>query len=269
MVTNQIGGAKMTFANLSGGRDSTAMVVRFLELGGKIDYILFCDTHYEFPQMLEYIDKLESYLLEKFNQKLTRLRSDEDLLAKWAYEYPITRGENQGKLRGLPKTIGLDYCTRELKAKPSREFVKSKSPNAFKNEILIGYTHNEVENGRTSSLDYGVVRYPLHEWGWNEAKIESYLKEKGIANPLYAHFERTGCFCCPKQSKKSLFNLFRFYPNEWEKCKQMETKAKELGCLNATFKPNVSCAELEQEFVKNPTMDFTEPYTEDMVCFSR
>ena len=27
----------MTFANLSGGRDSTAMVIRFLELGEKID----------------------------------------------------------------------------------------------------------------------------------------------------------------------------------------------------------------------------------------
>lgn len=79
----------MTFANLSGGRDSTAMVVRYLELGGKIDYIVFCDTHYEFPQMLEYIDKLESYLLKHFNQKLTRLRSEEDLLAKWAYAYPI------------------------------------------------------------------------------------------------------------------------------------------------------------------------------------
>lgn len=259
----------MTFANLSGGRDSTAMVVRYLELCGKIDYIVFCDTHYEFPQMLEYIDKLESYLLEKFNQRLTRLRSKEDIFAKWAFTYPITRGENQGKLRGLPKTIGMDYCTRELKAKPTREFVKSKSPNAFKNTILIGYTYNEVENGRTSSLDYGVAEYPLHQWQWNEREVEAYLRERGIANPLYQHFERTGCFCCPKQSKKSLLNLFKFYPKEWEKCKQMEAKAKELGCLNTTLKPNVTCVELEAQFKRNPTMDFTSNYTEDMVCFCR
>ena len=259
----------MTFANLSGGRDSTAMVVRYLELRGKIDYIVFCDTHYEFPQMLEYIDKIESYLLKHFSQRLTRLRSDEDLLFKWAYDYPITRGENAGKLRGLPKTLGMDYCTRELKAKPTREFVKNKSPNAFKNEVLIGYTHNEVENGRTSSLDYGVARYPLHEWGWNEAEIEFYLREKGIANPLYQHFERTGCFCCPKQSKKSLLSLWKFYPKEWEKCKEMEIRAKALGCLNTTFKPNVSCAELEQEFMKNPTMDFTQDYSDEMICFCR
>lgn len=164
----------MTFANLSGGRDSTAMVVRYLELGGEIDYIIFCDTHYEFPQMLEYIDKLESYLLKHFNKSLTRLRNDEDLFSKWAYKYPITRGENKGKLRGVPRAIGLDYCTRELKAKPSRAFIKDKSPNAFKTNILIGYTYDEVENGRTSSLDYGIAKYPLHKWGWNELEVKSY-----------------------------------------------------------------------------------------------
>ena len=259
----------MTFANLSGGRDSTAMVVRYLELCGKIDYIVFCDTHYEFPQMLEYIDKLESYLLEKFNQRLTRLRSKEDIFAKWAFTYPITRGENQGKLRGLPKTIGMDYCTRELKAKPSRAFVKNKSPNAFKNTILIGYTYNEVENGRTSSLDYGVAEYPLHQWQWNEREVEAYLRERGIANPLYQHFERTGCYMCPKQSKKSLYALYKHYPQEWEKCKELEKRAQELNCLNTTLKPNITFAELEQEFKRNPTMDFTQDYSDEMICFCR
>ena len=41
----------MVFANLSGGRDSSAMVVKWLELGNNIDYILFCDTGYEFAEM--------------------------------------------------------------------------------------------------------------------------------------------------------------------------------------------------------------------------
>nr|WP_289701256.1 hypothetical protein [Helicobacter rodentium] len=49
----------------------------------------------------------------------------------------------------------------------------------------------------------------------------------------------------------------------------MEARAKELGCLNTTFKPNLSCVELESQFKRNPTMDFTSAYTEDMVCFCR
>lgn len=34
----------MVFANLSGGRDSSCMVVKWLESGYDIDYIIFCDT---------------------------------------------------------------------------------------------------------------------------------------------------------------------------------------------------------------------------------
>lgn len=48
----------LTIANLSGGRDYTAMVIRYLELGNNIHYILFCDTGFEFPAMYEYIEKL-------------------------------------------------------------------------------------------------------------------------------------------------------------------------------------------------------------------
>lgn len=47
LKTKRIGENMLTIANLSGGRDSTAMVIRYLELGNKIDYILFCDTGYE------------------------------------------------------------------------------------------------------------------------------------------------------------------------------------------------------------------------------
>lgn len=61
----------LTIANLIGGRDSTAMVIRYLELGNNIDYILFCDTAFEFPAMYEYIEKLILYLQRNFNKSIT------------------------------------------------------------------------------------------------------------------------------------------------------------------------------------------------------
>lgn len=63
------------FANLSGGRDSSAMVVKWLESGEKLDYVLFCDTGFEFAEMYEYIDKLDNYLQKRFNIGITRLDS--------------------------------------------------------------------------------------------------------------------------------------------------------------------------------------------------
>lgn len=70
----------MILANLSGGRDSSAMVVKWLENGNMLDYIIFCDTGFEFPQMYEYIDKLDSYLqrnlAKEFSKKTPELFSD-------------------------------------------------------------------------------------------------------------------------------------------------------------------------------------------------
>ena len=45
--------------SLSGGKDSTALLLRLLEEGKPVDDILFSDTGMEFPQMYEHLQKLE------------------------------------------------------------------------------------------------------------------------------------------------------------------------------------------------------------------
>ena len=45
--------------SFSGGKDSTAMLLRMLEEGMPIDCVLFCDTGLEFPQMYEHIYRVE------------------------------------------------------------------------------------------------------------------------------------------------------------------------------------------------------------------
>lgn len=62
--------------SLSGGKDSTAMLLRLLEEKRPVDLILFCDTGLEFPQMYEHLDRLEVlvvkgdnlYLIKNFNR---------------------------------------------------------------------------------------------------------------------------------------------------------------------------------------------------------
>ena len=189
------------------------MVIRYLELGNDIDYILFCDTGFEFKEMYKYIEKLDKYLQRNFNKSITWLNkggkenADDEytIFEKWAFVKPIEIGERQGLKRGIPRLVGKRlYCTRETKIKPTMKFVKDKCNNKFKVVSLIGYTYNEVENGRVSNLDYAIAKYPLHEWKWNEKEVSDFLSERKIMNPLYNHFQRTGCFLCPKQSKASL-----------------------------------------------------------------
>ncbi|WP_334086470.1 phosphoadenosine phosphosulfate reductase family protein [Helicobacter typhlonius] len=257
----------MISANLSGGRDSSAMVVKWLELGNELDYIIFCDTGYEFKEMYEYIDKLDSYLQRNFNKPITRIDSTKEIY-KWAFEYPIQSGENKGKLRGIPKIIGKEYCTRETKVYPTKRFVLDKSPNKFKNTALIGYTYNEVENGRVSNLDYAVSKYPLHKWRMNEQEVDIFLKERGIHNKLYEKFSRTGCYFCPKQSLYSLYNLWRYYSKEFETMIEWEKKAKELNCVNQTWKIGKDLQTLAKEFSKKtPELFLSDTFTQMETCF--
>ena len=63
---------KLYIVSLSGGKDSTAMLLRLIEEKRPIDRILFCDTGLEFPQMYDHLNKLEQYI----GRKITRLKAE-------------------------------------------------------------------------------------------------------------------------------------------------------------------------------------------------
>ena len=58
---------KKHIVSLSGGKDSTAMLLMMLEKNMQIDDIVFCDTGVEFPQMYRHLDKLQKHI----NKKIT------------------------------------------------------------------------------------------------------------------------------------------------------------------------------------------------------
>ena len=68
---------KLHIVSLSGGKDSTAMLLRMLEEGWPVDLILFCDTGLEFDGMYHHIEKLEKYI----GRPITRLKSE------YSFEY--------------------------------------------------------------------------------------------------------------------------------------------------------------------------------------
>lgn len=50
--------------SLSGGKDSTAMLLLMIERNMPIDMVLYADTGMEFPEMYGHIAKLDAYLYE-------------------------------------------------------------------------------------------------------------------------------------------------------------------------------------------------------------
>jgi len=224
---------------LSGGQDSSCMVVKMLEEGMKLDYIVFTDTGKEFGAMYEYINNLDEYINRKFGMKITRLgnpeKFDEFCFGKF------TKGEREGEIRGLPMTLGMQYCTRELKVVPFDKWARQFD----KITIYIGYTYSELKRANVSD---NRQKFPLIDFKMTEKDVTEFLQKRNIWNPLYKHFTRTGCFLCPKQKKEAFFKIWKYYPKEWNEMCVYELACKDAKAYNQTFNIDKTLIELEQEF---------------------
>ena len=78
------------YVSFSGGKDSTAMLLRMLEEGMPVDIILFCDTGLEFEGMYHHIEKLEKYLIEVQDELFGPAASDYKRAAELEDERLIT-----------------------------------------------------------------------------------------------------------------------------------------------------------------------------------
>lgn len=60
--------------SLSGGKDSTAMLLLMVERGLPIDLVLNADTGMEFPEMYEHLAWVDEYLFRERGLHITTLR---------------------------------------------------------------------------------------------------------------------------------------------------------------------------------------------------
>jgi len=183
--------------NFSAGKDSTAMLVKAIEDGEKVDRIHFADVgeEAEFEETYEFIDKVERYI----GREIIRIKSDKWTFDSIFYAHP-TKGKRTNEVRGFPQVVGPACRYRDwLKIKPLQETEKKYGEG---NVICIGIavdepTRAEREQYKNAKNTY---RFPLMEWGMTEADCVQYCKDRGLLNPLYEKFRRLGCWQCPKQS---------------------------------------------------------------------
>ena len=72
--------------SLSGGKDSTAMLLRMIEEGMRIDLIMFCDTGLEFPALYRHLDKLQKEIgnyKEVYFRAMRAKQREEERKKRW------------------------------------------------------------------------------------------------------------------------------------------------------------------------------------------
>ena len=119
---------KYHLVSFSGGKDSTAMLFRMLELRMKVDEVLCCDTTVEFPAMVRHIEKVKQ-IVESKGIKFVILKNPMSFKYLMLEHQPNRRKSTQEKLQGNPKGYSWAgsrsrWCTSKLKTELLRNYKK-------------------------------------------------------------------------------------------------------------------------------------------------
>mgnify|MGYP003643528478 CR=1 FL=1 len=206
----------------SGGKDSTAMLLRMLELDDDENYpvnrIVFSDTEFEFPELYEYLDRIQVYLDENYPErglKIERIHAKKSW-NDWFYG-KVTSGKMKGKQRGAPLKVYPCWWSREAKVYPLRRVAKEMNADFQYVGIAFDERHRERSDEK--------LRYPLIEWKWTEEDALAYLDHLDLGLSLYTAFNRLGCFHCIKQPASSWYQLWKKWPDLWEISKHWDEES--------------------------------------------
>lgn len=176
-------------ANVSGGKDSTAMLLRLLELhesGDKsypLDEVIFCDTTIEFPEMYEHLERLRE-VTESAGVKWITVKPEHDF-EYWLYQHQYVDPTGKAAVGYGWARPHCRWCTRML---------KTDCLNKLGDAVhYVGIAADETDRlRRTSNLNKS-HRHPLVDWGWTEADCLQYCYDHG-----YDWGGCTGCIIvCP------------------------------------------------------------------------
>lgn len=238
--------------SLSGGKDSSALLLLMIERGMPIDAVFTADTGMDFPEMKTHLAKLDDYLYKERGLHITTLRHPHGF--EWLmFEQPKVKPssiENRTRL-GVPlygngwPGAKVRWCTGQLKTKLIDKEVKrlKGEHNALQ---YVGIAADEAWRCKKEV-------YPLVEWGITEAEALNVCYDRGFDfGGLYEIYHRASCWCCPLQRIDELRKLRCHHPELWARLLDMDKRARAFfgpGPLGQ-FKKNWSVARLEERFMR-------------------
>lgn len=236
--------------SFSGGKDSTAMTLRLIELGYPLDEVICCDTTMEFPAMYRHIKKVRA-VVKAAGIKFTMLRPEHD------FEYYLTEHmaerEEGSRYFGLPgygwPGVKSRWCTKALKVKLINDYIR-KLRSRYNLKQYIGLAADEQDRLERKHNQVRGKLYPLVEWGWTEKDALSFCYELGYDwEGLYELFKRVSCWCCPLQPLDELRTLRREFPKLWLELIDLDNRQIK------PFKDGRSVMDLEKRFALEEALE--------------
>jgi hypothetical protein len=180
-------------AAFSGGKDSTAMVLKMHQLGMRAS-MLFTPAGNEPGELFTHVDRIQALT----GYPLVKLQAPTliELIQHW---------------NALPNHRQR-WCTRQIKIQPAIAYLKA-NPGST---LCIGLRADEEEREGMygDQCDY---RYPLRELGWDEGRVLRFLDKCGIEVP-----RRTNCKLCYGQRIGEWFDLWQNDVDGWAEGEAIE-----------------------------------------------
>ena len=174
------------YVAFSGGKDSTALLLRLVEQGEECEAI-FTPTGNELPAVLSHIEETSKAAGVEVHvpagPSLMELIEGYGALPNWRQR----------------------WCTRQIKIEPCIEFLRSRPGSV----LCVGLRADEEERQGLYG-DWAEYRYPLREWGWGLPEVWGYLRDRGVSVP-----KRTDCALCYGQRLSEWFDLWRSHPEKY------------------------------------------------------
>lgn len=189
---------------LSGGKDSTALALRLMEVEPRKYEFICNETGDELPEMHDHWKRLEDML----QSPIIRVRHTRSL-------------DEEIRHQNMLPSVFARWCTRILKIEPTIAYMDSLPDGSV---LYVGLRADEELRKGIYGEDM-LCRFPMREWGWDEAAVWGYLAKRGVAIP-----ERTDCAKCPYQRLGEWRDLYQKYPDLFIQAVNLE---EEIG---ATFR---------------------------------
>lgn len=209
--SNQYIGDKYLLS-ISGGKDSTAMILYMKEIAARnVDYV-FMDTGWESLKTYEYLDYLEAELDISINRIRSNITIKPEHEAIYSECLDIMERSYSDFValilnKGMFPSGYAQYCTGELKVKPFQTFIDQLD---YEPVSCVGIRREESQRRSTyEEYEYNEgfncwVWRPLIEW--SEADVIAIHHRHNIRpNPLYLNgSHRVGCYPCIRSNKSEM-----------------------------------------------------------------
>jgi hypothetical protein len=185
---------KKYIVSFSGGKDSTAMLLKMLENKEPIHSVLYFDTEREFPEIKEHIEQIK-YLPIKFVT-----------VRHWAgFDFLQQRYGKAHGSGGWCVAAKRDCCNKYMR------LMLKDNPRLIE---CIGFSYDEKNRAKNIDKKWS-VRFPLIEYKMTGKDALLYCKKKGyLFGGIYDWMpsQRVSCYDCPKKRKSDFEAIKKYHP---------------------------------------------------------